>query len=122
MTLLINLPWTQPPLTANQRMHWAKKARITREVRDTATVLARHHKAPHTDRLVVSLHYRPKDKRRRDTINLTSLQKVLVDGIVSAGVIDDDDHLHVSTPEPVIHPPGEPRLWLELDYPNGEAA
>ena len=121
MTLTIPLPYPRPPLSANDRMHWAQKARITREVRETACVLAKHHKAPATDRLVVTLHYRPKDKRRRDTINLTLLQKVLVDGIVSAGVIKDDDHEHVSTPEPVIHPRSTtPAMWLELDYPNGE--
>ena len=29
----IRLPYTTPPLTLNGRLHWATKARITREVR-----------------------------------------------------------------------------------------
>lgn len=118
MTHTIPLPWLTPPLSANQRMHWAAKARTTREVRQTACLLAR--KAPRTDRLVVTLHYRPRVKRRRDTVNLGPLVKVLVDGLIDAGIAPDDDHEHVSTPEPVIHQPGQPAMWLELEYPNGE--
>lgn len=118
MTLHINLPWTQPPLTANQRMHWAKKASVTREVRQTTRVLA--HGAPRADRLVVTLHYRPRVRRRIDAHNLFPLVKACCDGLIDAQIAPDDDHLHVSTPEPVIHPPGTPALWLELDYPNGE--
>ena len=122
MTLTIPLPWTQPPLTANQRLHWAAKARLTREVRQTAMVLARHHKAPRADRVIITLHWRPKVGRKRDTINLAPLHKALVDGLIDAGVAEDDTHEHVSTPEAVILPPGEPALWLELDYPNGDTA
>ena len=120
MTLLINLPWTQPPLTANQRMHWAKKASVTREVRQTTRVLA--HGAPRADRLVVTLHYRPRQRRVRDRHNLWPTVKACVDGLVDAGIVPNDDSEHLSAPEPVIHPPGEPAMWLELDYPNGEAA
>lgn len=119
MTHHIPLPWTSPPLSANDRMHWAQKARITREVRQTACLLAR--KAPRTDRLVVTLHYRPRVTRRRDTVNLGPFIKALVDGLIDAGLAPDDDHGHVSTPEPIIHPPGVPAMWLELEYPNGEA-
>lgn len=115
--LRIDLPWTTPPLTANQRLHWAKKATITREVRSTTAVLARHHKARRADRLIVTLHYQPKQHRTRDRHNLWPLVKACVDGIVDAGVVCDDDSEHVSTPEPVIHEPGEPAIWLELEYP-----
>lgn len=118
MTLTIPLPYLRPPLSANDRMHWAQKARITREIRQTACVLAKHHKAPTTDRLVVTLHYRPRVQRRRDSLNLLATLKPLVDGLVDSKIVEDDDHVHVSTPEPVIHPPGEPAMWLELDYPK----
>lgn len=123
MTLHINLPWNSPPLTANQRLHWAKRATITREVRQTTCLLAR--KAPHGDRLVVTLHYRPAMRRVRDRHNLWPTVKACVDGLVDAGIVPDDDSEHVSAPEPVIHEPEKPRpaaLWLELDYPNEESA
>lgn len=118
MTFRIDLPWTTPPLTANQRMHWAKRAAVVREVRNTTGWLARG--APKADRLVITLHYRPRDIRRRDSVNLFCLVKACVDGIVDAGVIDDDDTAHVSTPEPIIHTPEGKRaaMWLELDYPD----
>ena len=118
--LRIDLPWTRPPLTANQRMHWAEKSRVTREVRQTTCLLARSRKAPSTSRLVVTLHYRQAVKRRLDAHNLYALVKPCVDGLVDAGIVPDDDTEHVSTPEPVIHPPGKPALWLELHYPNEE--
>lgn len=119
MTLHINLPWTQPPLTANQRMHWAQRAKVTREVRQMTCLLAR--KAPHknVDRLTVTLHYRPTQRRIRDRHNLWPTVKACVDGLVDAGIVTDDDAEHVSAPEPVIHPPEKPlpaALWLELDY------
>lgn len=119
MTHRINLPWTTPPLSANQRMHWARKASTTRGLRQAGALLARN--APRTDRLIVTLHWRPKDRRRRDRHNLYPTVKALVDGLVDAGIVPDDDTEHVSTPEPVIHQPdGEPGMWLELEYPNGE--
>ncbi len=118
----IDLPWTTPPLTANQRMHWAKKAAVVREVRWTAWALAR--KAPRADRLIVTLHYQPRDIRRRDAHNLWPTLKACVDGLIDAKLAPDDDTAHVSTPEPVIHPPdgAKAAMWLEIDYPDGEAA
>lgn len=117
MTYRIDLPWTTPPLSANQRMHWAQRANVTRDVRQVACLLARN--VPRADRLVVTLHYRPRDIRRRDSINLYPTLKACVDGIVTAGVIEDDDTAHVSTPEPVIHPPdgSKAAMWLELCEP-----
>lgn len=120
MTLRLDLPWDRPPLTANQRMHWAAKANITRAVRGTGYVLARNAKAPTTTRLTVTLHYQPRDHRRRDRHNLWPTVKALVDGLVDAGLVPDDDTDHVSTPEPVIHPPNGSKaaMWLELEYPK----
>ena len=117
MAVLINLPWDRPPLTANQRLHWAEKARVTRDVRQTVCLIART--APPAQFLTVTLHYRPVMQRTRDRHNLWPTVKACVDGLVDAGVVKDDDTEHVSTPEPVIHPPEKGRpsaLWLELDY------
>ncbi|AMU78478.1 hypothetical protein SEA_SKINNYPETE_48 [Mycobacterium phage SkinnyPete] len=117
----IDLPWSRPPLTANQRMHWAAKAKTTREVRAAAAVIARN--LPRADRLVVTLHYQPSQNRRRDRHNLWPTVKALVDGLVDAGVVPDDDTEHVSTPEPVIHTPASTAaLWLVLHYPTTEVS
>lgn len=118
---VLALPYLSPPLSANQRMHWQAKGRITREVRSTATTLARHAKLPRAERLIITLHYQPKNRRRRDAHNLYPTVKALVDGLVDAGLVPDDNTEHVSTPEPVIHPPdesGTPAMWLSLEYPG----
>lgn len=123
-THVIELPYLSPPLSANQRMHWSTKGRVTREVRHTAAWLARYAKLPSTDRLIVTLHYRPASRRRRDAHNLYPTVKALVDGLVDAGIVPDDDIAHVSTPEPVIHSPSESEgaaMWLSIDYPDGIA-
>lgn len=115
----LDLPYLQPPLTANQRLHWARKAVLTKRCRETACWLAKSKKLPGAQRLTVTLHYRPKERRRRDAHNLYPTVKALVDGLVDAGVVPDDDTTHVSTPEPVIHEPAaKPGMWLELEYPE----
>lgn len=118
---MVALPYLSPPLSANQRMHWSVRGRVTREVRSTAAWIARHTKLPAADRLTITLHYRPSTKRRRDAHNLYPLVKALVDGLVDAGIVPDDNTEHVSTPEPVIHPPtesGTPSMWLNIEYPE----
>lgn len=37
----LNLPYQKPPLNMNQRLHWAKKAKLTKNVRSAAYFLAR---------------------------------------------------------------------------------
>lgn len=86
----LELPYQRLPLSLNQRLHWAEKARRTKEVRDAVIVLARQARIPKCERIVVELHYRPAVRRRRDTDNPVGTLKVCIDGLVSAGVIKDD--------------------------------
>jgi hypothetical protein len=119
----IRLPWTAPPVSANDRDHWRVKARKVAEIRRTAMELVLHHvpvdayvgrtKAD-ANHITVGLVYVPRDRRRRDADNLVvPLMKALVDGIVDAGVVADDDTEHVTRTMPVIlAPDGDPRLVL----------
>jgi crossover junction endodeoxyribonuclease RusA len=77
-------------ISSNAREHWAVKARKTRIWRDTVAVMARAQQIPHMDR--VELVYAPSfaGNRRRDAHNLTDTFKACTDGLVDAGVIDDD--------------------------------
>lgn len=117
-TKLLPLPQHTPPLTANQRLHWAQKARITKQLRHTTHILAKTKKLPTGTYATITLHYVPATNRRRDRHNLWPTVKAAVDGLIDYGLVPDDDHTHVSTPEPVIHPadrsPRETRLWLEI--------
>jgi crossover junction endodeoxyribonuclease RusA len=116
---LIELPWDKPPLSQNDSgRHWAKKARIIREVRTTAAWLAKQARIPACSRVRVELHYQPKVRRTRDNENLAPTSKACIDGaLVDAGVVPDDCDEFVERYGPVIHPvvDGEPgRLWLVI--------
>jgi crossover junction endodeoxyribonuclease RusA len=106
----------KPPLTANQRLHWAEKARRTRKVRESVCWRARQQMMTPQSYVIVQLHFRPNDKRRRDPANLVPTQKPAVDGLVDAGVIPDDTPEYVGELMPVIHEPtGWPAsMWLAV--------
>lgn len=84
----LQLPWKSPPLTLNQRMHWAVKARLTKEVRLIAKVKARG--IPDIERCSVELVWFVTDKRRRDADNPVLTLKALCDGLVDAEIVPDD--------------------------------
>ena len=103
--------YTKPPLSLNDRMHWRKKAGITKKVR--AGVFLDAESIPVLGWATVELHYVPRDRRRRDRDNLVATLKPCMDGLVDAGVIPDD------TPEYLtwtvhIDPPNraDPHLYL----------
>ena len=112
----VELPWTAPPLNLNQRMHWRTKAALTRQLRDAAAVLARHHHLHGYERVRVTLHYQPRDRRTRDAENPIPTLKALADGLVDAGVVRDDSPDLMVKDMPVIHDPARPpRLWLVVE-------
>jgi len=105
-----------PPLTANQRLHWRRRAELTRQVRTTVAWHARQARIPPCRFITVTLHYRPGDRRRRDTDNLVATLKPAADGLVDAGVIPDDTPTWCHKHMPVIHPgPGPRSLWLVVE-------
>ena len=53
----------------------------------------------------IELHYIPRDKRRRDPLNLVATLKAVEDGIVDAGIIPDDTPEFSVPTMPVIDPP-----------------
>jgi crossover junction endodeoxyribonuclease RusA len=112
----IRLPYATPPLSLNSRMHWATKARITREIRHATTWAASDLKIPACERIAVELHYVPRDRRRRDEDNLFLTLKAAIDGIRDAGVVPDDSSEYV-TSACRIDPPNraDPHLYLTIE-------
>ena len=112
--ITVETPWTAPPLTANQRMHWRKKAAVTKDVRQWARLLFRptHMHAPVT----VQLDWHVPDKRRRDDDNTVPTLKAICDGLVDAGIVPDDTpDLMVKLMPRIIHAPDAPkRLTLTI--------
>jgi hypothetical protein len=95
----IEFPPAQDLLNANQRRHWANKAAAVRQLRSDAFYLTKHHKVPHLERAHIEAVYEPPDKRRRDPSNWQDAVKACVDGVVDAGVLDDDDSTHLIGPD-----------------------
>ena len=116
MTIDLDIPanlW----LTANGRLHWAAKASRTKRIRRLALLLAQKHPAMGRANLHAVISY--PTARRADPANASPTVKAALDGIVDAGVLDDDDHVHV--PEttysrgPDTGRPGVYRVSLRLE-------
>lgn len=97
----VKLPFKRPPLNANQRLHWANKARMTAQIREAAGLCARG-VIPPCERVKVRLLWCVSDKRRRDPSNVMPTQKAVVDGLVDAGVVPDDTPEFVLEDVPVV--------------------
>lgn len=112
----LRFDWPQPPLTANQRLHWRTRARLTSDVRQAAAWQAAASKFPQTTRLDVSLTWVVKDKRRRDADNIVPTLKALCDGLVDAGIVPDDTpHYMVKHMPRIVHDPSQsPHLELHI--------
>lgn len=113
----IRLPYSTPPLTLNGRQHWATKASGVREVRGTVATLARVLHIPACQRIHVTLHYVPRDGRRRDADNLVGTLKPCIDALVDAGVVRDDSPEYVTWSPPVIEKPSftDAHLYLTIE-------
>lgn len=88
--------WRRPPLTANDRHHYMVKARITKQIREASFWMARQLRLPELPKITVAMTWVVADKRKRDgSENLAPTLKALIDGLVDAGVVIDDDQAHV---------------------------
>jgi crossover junction endodeoxyribonuclease RusA len=116
----------------NQRLHWRTEHRVKAQLRRDVALLARAARIPSLPRISVELHYAPRDRRRRDPINLAPTAKVAEDALVDAGVVPDDTPEFVEPTPAVIDPPDPRRthrLWLVVrerppapaDAPPGNA-
>lgn len=107
-TYTVALPAGLPLLNANRtrRMHWATVRTMAREVRLAAKIAARAEKIPHLERAHITyvIHPHPTG-RRRDPGNWAESAKAAVDGLVDAGVFDDDDSSRVTGPDPRLGDP-----------------
>lgn len=109
--VIITLPAGLGLLNANQRLHHAPKAKLTAKIRaaameavaendDLMRALAAAKPGPLFQRAHILGVLRPSTYgRRRDAANWYPSFKAAVDGIVDAGLLDDDDHEHVVGPD-----------------------
>ena len=99
-TLTLTIPAPCDWINANQRLHWAEKARRTRAWRnaaDYAATVAAHDSFLVPVRITITVH-KPRGGRW-DATNLAPTGKALVDGLVDAGVCVDDSNQYVVGPD-----------------------
>lgn len=111
----------KPPLNANQRLHWAEKARRVALVRDAVGFRAKGVIPPRRTPVAVHLRWHVTDRRRRDPSNLMPTQKAALDGLVQAGVLVDDSPQYVTEGMPMIEHWSGPRLFLVVEEVAPEA-
>lgn len=113
MTVL-TFDWPRPPLNANQRLHWAAKAKKTRDIRDCTRLFAMS--MDPAEHITVQLTWVVTDKRRRDSDNIYPTFKAMCDGLVDAGIVPDDTPQYMDKRAPLIRhePGGKARLELEV--------
>lgn len=107
-----------PPLHANQRLHWAAEAKLKKQVRRDAFMLAKWKKLGSRDHITVGLEWAPATVRERDGgENITLTMKCLIDGLVDAGVVPTDTPQYVTRTMPILLPVDKynPGIWLVVE-------
>lgn len=108
----------RPPLTLNQRLHWAVKDRIRRDLHRTAQLqligpVRAARRSGVALPLTVTLEWRVTDRRRRDNDNISPTLKVCAD--VLCGLLDIDDGWMSVTTATRIRMSDRAGLWLLVD-------
>ena len=93
----LEMPARLELVSANDRLHWAVRNRRGQQLRKAAWALARQARIPLLERAVITAEYQPPlISRLRDADNLAPSVKYLIDGLVDAGVLPDDNARHVT--------------------------
>jgi crossover junction endodeoxyribonuclease RusA len=115
--MVVQLKTSVRPLTQNDHIHWRRKAKLVKRIREATYWAAKAAKIPTATHLTVTLHFAPGDKPSvTDAPNLTATSKPAIDGLTDAGLVPNDTDRYVTERMPVIHPgPGPRRLWLTVE-------
>lgn len=96
LTLIIPDAWW---LSSNQRLHWADKAKRTRNIRAYTALKARNDHVPTYETAHVTAWIEYPTNGRADVANSAPTVKAAIDGLVDAGVLPDDDTRHLLGPD-----------------------
>ena len=111
----------EPPcafINANDRLHHHAKAKLTRAWRDQAHDHSAYH-ADHRvryDRAHITVAIRFPTNHRRDVGNYYPTAKAIVDGLVDAQLLPDDNDTHIIGPDlRRERPNGTPRVTVTIE-------
>lgn len=119
MIWTLHLPDEKPPLSLNRGQgRWQSTFQDKARLRKISASFAEEEQIPHHDHIYSRLYWCPPDNRRRDEDNVILTAKPLWDGLVDAGVIDDDTSTYITKLMPKIlkgkKGPDVPRVWLSI--------
>lgn len=101
-----SIPLTRSKLlSANDKMHWAARSRLTKQLRQWGYLLGREGEGVARLGLRharVEMEFAYPDRRRRDRSNLAPTVKALMDGLIDAGLLPDDADRFLDGPHTVI--------------------
>jgi crossover junction endodeoxyribonuclease RusA len=86
-------------LNANQRLFWRVRSERTKAWRKHTAQRAVDMHLPHMQSAYILAELRFSTNARRDPANWAPTAKACVDGLVDAGVFDDDNYRHVTGPD-----------------------
>lgn len=88
-------------LTSNMRLHWAEKARRTRNIRQYAALTWRGLEHTGGWPILITAKIQYPGTGRADPANAAPTLKACIDGGTDAGLWPDDDSTHVIGPLPI---------------------
>lgn len=96
-TFRLEMPAGMELLSLNDRLHWGTKNRRGQDLRKAMWALAKRARIPVLERVSITVEYQPPPlARRRDADNFSPSAKYMIDGLVDANVLPDDNARHVS--------------------------
>lgn len=114
--ITFTLPFDSPPLRSNKRLHHMAEHRIKQDIRQAGFIAGKRYltsppatnlEMPITVPVQIRMVWSVPTKHRRDADSGQPTLKSWIDGIVSAGLLTDDNWQCV------------PRAWCEIEYtPN----
>ena len=116
---IIDIPAPCNFINSNQRLHRMAQAKLTKTWRQASATAATGTK-PFTNQVRIIAHIHKPRGGRYDPGNLYPTAKAILDGIVDAGILTDDDHVHVIGPDMRHGGKGQPRIIIEITEFKGE--
>lgn len=114
--MILEVPAPCAWLNSNQRLHRMAAAKLTAEWREAGRKAAEGFELQPIEGRVHVVAYISKPRGGRwDPNNLWPTIKAVVDGVVDAGLLADDDHEHVIGPDMRVGAKGPAAVTLEIE-------